>query len=206
MCVPQDAAESVTRTGPNRRSFLRTAGLVGAGAAAVGPLGSLPAFAADPQQAQQPRNVGRWNPDPDSLQFTLAVMPDTQFLYWGSQHSINPAPQEESFRYVINHSGNGSGDNVVFMAHLGVANDAYVLGESLGIDRSALFTILSRGSANSFGLGIMSARTLPEMGALAGSLLRKDVDIVAAVAAERGADAGSLIDVANDAVARMELP
>src|SRR5262249_13753208 len=98
MCVPPDAAESVTRPGPNRRSFLRTAGLVGAGAAAVGPLGSLPAFAADPQQAQQPRNVGRWNPDPDSLQFTLAVMPDTQFLYWGSQNSINSIPQEESFR------------------------------------------------------------------------------------------------------------
>ena len=97
-------------------------------------------------------------------------------------------------------------NNVVFIAHLGVANDAYVLGESLGIDRSALFAILSRGSGNSYGLGIMSGRTLPEMGALAGSLLRKDVDIVAAVAAERGADAGSLIDVANDAVARMELP
>jgi hypothetical protein len=52
----------------------------------------------------------------------------------------------------------------------------------------------------------MSARTLPEMGALAGSLLRKDVDIVAEVAAERGAAAGSLIDVANDAVARMDVP
>jgi 3-hydroxyisobutyrate dehydrogenase-like beta-hydroxyacid dehydrogenase len=97
-------------------------------------------------------------------------------------------------------------NNVVFMAHLGVANDAFVLGESLGIERSALFTILSRGSGNSFGLGIMSARTLPEMGALAGNLLRKDVDIVAAVASERGADAGSLIAVANDAVARMEVP
>jgi 3-hydroxyisobutyrate dehydrogenase len=96
-------------------------------------------------------------------------------------------------------------NNVVFIAHLGVANDAYVLGEHLGIDRSALFTILSRGSGNSFGLGIMSGRTLPEMGALAGSLLRKDVDIVAAVAAERGAEAGRLIDVANDAVDRMEL-
>src|SRR5262249_49179332 len=116
---PQDAAESSTRTGPNRRSFLRTAGLVGAGAAAVGPLGALPAFAADPQQFQQPRNVGRWNPDPDSLQFTLAVMPDTQFLYWGSQNSINSIPQEESFRYVINNSGSDSGNNIVFMAHLG---------------------------------------------------------------------------------------
>jgi 3-hydroxyisobutyrate dehydrogenase-like beta-hydroxyacid dehydrogenase len=97
-------------------------------------------------------------------------------------------------------------NNVVFIAHLGVANDAYVLGESLGIDRSALFTILSHGSANSYGLSIMSGRTLPDMGALAGNLLRKDVDIVAAVAVARGAGGGSLIDVANDAVARMEVP
>jgi 3-hydroxyisobutyrate dehydrogenase-like beta-hydroxyacid dehydrogenase len=96
-------------------------------------------------------------------------------------------------------------NNVMFIAHLGIANDAYVLGESLGLDRNALFTIVSRGSGNSYGLGIMSARTLPEMGALAGTLLRKDVDIVAEVAAERGADAGSLIDVANDAVDRMDL-
>src|SRR5262249_6243861 len=96
-------------------------------------------------------------------------------------------------------------NNVMFIAHLGIANDAYALGECLGIDRSALFTIVSRGSGNSYGLAIMSARTLPEMRALAGNLLRKDVDIVAAVASERGADAGSLIDVANDVVGRMDL-
>jgi|RhiMethySRZTD1v2_1073278.scaffolds.fasta_scaffold109807_2 3-hydroxyisobutyrate dehydrogenase-like beta-hydroxyacid dehydrogenase len=95
-------------------------------------------------------------------------------------------------------------NNVLFIAHLGIANDAYVLGEGLGLDRNALYTIVSRGSGNSFGLGIMSARTLPEMGALAGTLLRKDLDIVTEVAAERGADGGSLIDVANDAVERME--
>src|SRR5262245_26654000 len=39
-------------------------------------------------------------------------------------------------------------NNVVFTAHLGVASDAYELGERLGIDRGALFTILSRGSGN----------------------------------------------------------
>lgn len=112
MCVPHDAEEPA-KTGPNRRTFLRTAGLAGAGAAALGPLAALPASAAD-----QPRTpAGRWTPDTDSLQFTLAVMPDTQFLYWGSQNSINSLPQEESFRYVI--SGGATGDNIVFMAHLG---------------------------------------------------------------------------------------
>jgi 3-hydroxyisobutyrate dehydrogenase len=97
-------------------------------------------------------------------------------------------------------------NNVVFIAHLGVAEDAYALGEHFGIERSALLTILSRGSGNSYGLGIMSTRTLPDMGTLAGSLLEKDVHIVAAVADARGADAGSLINVANDALTRMEIP
>ncbi|MEU5269897.1 LamG-like jellyroll fold domain-containing protein [Streptomyces hygroscopicus] len=45
-------------------------------------------------------------------------MPDTQFLYWGSQDSVNRTPQEESFRYIIRNSGRDT-DNIVFMAHLG---------------------------------------------------------------------------------------
>jgi hypothetical protein len=45
-------------------------------------------------------------------------MPDTQFLYWGSQDSVNRAPQEESFRYIIDNSGTPD-NNIVFMAHLG---------------------------------------------------------------------------------------
>ncbi|AGL17061.1 hypothetical protein L083_3551 [Actinoplanes sp. N902-109] len=103
--------------GPDRRSLLRSAALAGAGAAAIGPLArALPARASDKHQDGR---TGRFDPDPAGPQFTLAVMPDTQFLYWGSQNSINRAPQEESFRYLINNSGNGSGGNIVFMAHLG---------------------------------------------------------------------------------------
>ncbi|MFE2317171.1 hypothetical protein ACFXC8_29290 [Streptomyces sp. NPDC059441] len=64
-------------------------------------IGASPAFAAD---ATKTAEVGKWNPDPTSLQFTVAVMPDTQFLYWGSQDSVNRTPQEESFRYIINNS------------------------------------------------------------------------------------------------------
>ncbi|MFJ9030437.1 LamG-like jellyroll fold domain-containing protein [Streptomyces sp. NPDC102274] len=105
-------------TGQSRRGFLRNAALAG-GAAAVGvgpsPLGETPAFAAD---ATKSGKTGTWRPDSTALQFTLAVMPDTQFLYWGSQDSVNRTPQEESFRYIINNSGNAD-DNIVFMAHLG---------------------------------------------------------------------------------------
>ena len=58
----------------------------------------------------------RWNPDSESLQFTLAVMPDTQFLYFAP--SIRPEPQLASFRYIVDRA-NGGSDNIVFMSHLG---------------------------------------------------------------------------------------
>ena len=71
---------SPTPTGQSRRGFLRSTALAGAGAAAVGALGEKPALAAGPAKA------GLWRPDSASQQFTIAVMPDTQFLYWGSQN------------------------------------------------------------------------------------------------------------------------
>jgi hypothetical protein len=104
---------------PGRRAFLRTAGLAGAGAAALGAVGAGPASAATTNEAGA-ATTGKWEPDTEGLQFTLAVMPDTQFLYWGTQGSINPEPQEESFRYIINNSGTKTNENnIVFMAHLG---------------------------------------------------------------------------------------
>jgi hypothetical protein len=116
---------SPTPEGPNRRSFLRNAGLAGVGATALGALGASPASAdsaADNATAdaagRRPGGIGKWSPDAESPQFTLAVMPDTQYLYWGSQNSLSPEPQEASFRYVINQSGNPD-NNIVFMAHLG---------------------------------------------------------------------------------------
>jgi hypothetical protein len=108
--------------GPNRRAFLRTAGLAGAGAAALGPLAaaapSAEAAVSGPAGSSVAGGRG-WNPDPEALQFTVAVMPDTQFLYWGGQGSINSEPQEASFRYIISDSADAGGRNIVFMAHLG---------------------------------------------------------------------------------------
>ncbi|MFJ4849420.1 MULTISPECIES: LamG-like jellyroll fold domain-containing protein [unclassified Streptomyces] len=125
MCTHGDHS-SQEPAGNSRRGFLRNAALAGAGAAAVGVGGA--AFGVTPASAAEAGNAedaarhggksGKWNPDPTSLQFTLAVMPDTQFLYWGSQDSVNRTPQEESFRYIINNSGNPD-NNIVFMAHLG---------------------------------------------------------------------------------------
>src|SRR5580693_2227094 len=111
--------------GPNGRAFLRTAGLAGAGVAGAAALGVATVSPASAAGATAAGRAGAaWNPDPDSSRFTLAVMPDTQFLYWGSQGSVNPEPQEESFRYIIANSGKGSADNIVFMAHLGDLTEA----------------------------------------------------------------------------------
>lgn len=118
MCRHDDDVPSSQTSGtPSRRTFLRTAGLAGAGAVALGPLTAGTAFATTPPAGDG--GVGPWHPDPESPRFTLAVMPDTQFMYWGGQGSINPEPQEASFRYIIGESGDAGGDNIVFMAHLG---------------------------------------------------------------------------------------
>ncbi|HUC26381.1 MAG TPA: hypothetical protein VMA73_27070, partial [Streptosporangiaceae bacterium] len=119
MCLSDDVDSSPeSSSGPSRRTFLWTAGLAGAGAAALGAMPATPASAAV-RSSVAPASLGTWNPDPASPRFTLAVMPDTQFLYWGTQGSVNAAPQEESFRYIISNSGSRAGDNIVFMAHLG---------------------------------------------------------------------------------------
>jgi hypothetical protein len=110
---------SQTSNGTDRRGFLRNAGLAGAGAATLGPLTAGTAFASTTAAPSTPAAAGRWEPDPQSPQFTLAVMPDTQFLYWGGQGSINAEPQEAAFRYIINAGGDASGENIVFLAHLG---------------------------------------------------------------------------------------
>ena len=111
-----------------RRTFLRGAGLLGAGAgaSALGLLGAAPAMAADREPsdpydltAMTPAPRGRWSPDPESRQFTVMVLPDTQYLF--DDDRIHPVPLEASFRYVLGGGSRavGEDDNIVFMAHLG---------------------------------------------------------------------------------------
>ncbi|MGA5453694.1 LamG-like jellyroll fold domain-containing protein [Streptomyces umbrinus] len=108
MCTSHehDPAEACPQAGAGRRNFLRATALIGAATAAV----ALPTATAQ----AAPSSGTRWRPDADSRRFTLAVMPDTQYLFDGA--SINPAPIEASLRYILEH---GKDENIVFLSHLG---------------------------------------------------------------------------------------
>ena len=76
-------------------------------------------------------------------------------------------------------------NNAAFTAHLGVAVSLLALGQSLGVDQLRLADVISHGSGNSFALQRVAAAggTLARIGEHAGHLLRKDVQLIADVAA-----------------------
>ncbi|MGY6021575.1 LamG-like jellyroll fold domain-containing protein [Streptomyces spinosirectus] len=105
MCTSHDHSQAeAAPPAAARRSFLRATALLGAAASASV---ALPAVA-------EAAPASGWRPDTESRRFTLAVMPDTQYLFDGP--SIDPAPVEASLRYLLEH---GKDDNIVFLSHLG---------------------------------------------------------------------------------------
>ncbi|MDN0198529.1 LamG-like jellyroll fold domain-containing protein [Streptomyces sp. S.PNR 29] len=106
MCTSHEHEQGeAPQAGAGRRSFLRATALLGASAAATAV--AVPAATARTEATS-------WRPDPDSRRFTLAVMPDTQYLFDGP--SIDRAPVEASLRYLLEHGGD---KNIVFLSHLG---------------------------------------------------------------------------------------
>jgi 3-hydroxyisobutyrate dehydrogenase-like beta-hydroxyacid dehydrogenase len=97
-------------------------------------------------------------------------------------------------------------NNLLFVANITVADDALALGASLGLDRTALAQVISRGSGNSFSMGVVAGGGSAALGEVAGTLLRKDVDIVSDVAHAHGGEPGVLLDVANETLTRMGRP
>ncbi|MGI5379529.1 LamG-like jellyroll fold domain-containing protein [Streptomyces sp. CA-251387] len=109
MCTSHDHPQGeAAQAGAARRSFLRATALLGAAATASV---AVPAVA---EAAPAEVTATDWRPDPDSRRFTLAVMPDTQYLFDGP--SIDKAPVEASLRYLLEH---GREENIVFLSHLG---------------------------------------------------------------------------------------
>ncbi|MER6083937.1 LamG-like jellyroll fold domain-containing protein [Streptomyces sp. NPDC001833] len=130
MCTSHDHPQGeAAQAGAGRRSFLRATALLGAAATAGVAL---------PTVAEASSGSGR-RPDPESRRFTLAVMPDTQYLFDGP--SINPAPIEASLRYLLEHGGE-SDENIVFLSHLGDLTQNGAAEEFAAISKA--FEILDR--------------------------------------------------------------
>ena len=136
----------------SRRSFLRNTGLLGAGVVALGAVSAPAAFAAsaasDPYDdtTVSGKGGGTWRPDAESPRFTVAVMPDTQYLF--DQDRIHPAPLEASLRYVLDPKDDS---NIVFLAHLGdltqngLANEFAAVGGAFEIldSKRAAYSVLA---------------------------------------------------------------
>ncbi|MEY9964204.1 hypothetical protein ABIA33_002246 [Streptacidiphilus sp. MAP12-16] len=150
-CPRTAAFDSPAPAAANRRSFLRTTGLLGAGlttlglgtagtagaATPTGPVASADAF----DGGESPdHGGGTWSPDADNPRFTVVVMPDTQYLF--DQDRIHPAPLEASLRHVLNGGSGGTGENYVFLAHLGDVTQNGEPGEFAAAGRA--FDLLDR--------------------------------------------------------------
>ncbi|MDG4791611.1 metallophosphoesterase [Micromonospora sp. WMMD1102] len=97
---------------PSRRDFLQGAGLVGAGLVSGGTAGALlpPATLA----WQRLGGDDESGTDPGSPRFTIAVIPDTQYLFDGERS--DPEPLAATLRWIVAHRAER---NIVFTAHLG---------------------------------------------------------------------------------------
>ncbi len=94
-------------------------------------------------------------------------------------------------------------NNALMMAQVTLADDALALAAALGVDRSALTTIVSRGSGNSFSFGVRAGfDSMDSFAEFAAPLLRKDVDILSDVLARRRLAAGDLVEVADHGLGR----
>ncbi|MFE1883125.1 LamG-like jellyroll fold domain-containing protein [Streptomyces diastatochromogenes] len=129
MCTSHDHPQGeAAQAGAGRRGFLRATALLGAAATAGV---ALPTAA-----EAAPASASHWRPDPESRRFTIAVMPDTQYLFDGP--SIDKAPVEASLRYLLERCVE-TGENIVFLSHLGDltqngAKDEFAaIGEAFGI-------------------------------------------------------------------------
>ncbi|MEV0358300.1 NAD(P)-dependent oxidoreductase [Nocardia sp. NPDC050697] len=132
----------------------------------------------------------------------------------GPEEAVERArPVFETYADPIVHLGDlGSGqsakllNNLLFTANLATAQGALRLGADLGIDPSRLGEVITHGTANSFALGrvVASGGSLDRLAAHAGDLLRKDVGLVADLAAKAGVTTGIELGAADATLALMD--
>ncbi|MEV2218501.1 NAD(P)-dependent oxidoreductase [Nocardia vinacea] len=99
-------------------------------------------------------------------------------------------------------------NNLLFTANLATAASTLALGTSIGIDPTRLGEVISHGTADSFALGrvVSAGGTLDRIAAHAGPLLRKDVGLIADLAAAASAEPGIVLDAADATLAMIDHP
>jgi hypothetical protein len=125
VCISHEPGQESARAHSGRRNFLRATALLGAAATVALPTATAQAAPRRPK------------PDPASRRFTLAVMPDTQYLFDGP--SIDREPVEASLKYLLEH---GEEENIVFLSHLGDLTQNGTTEEITAIGRA--FRLLDR--------------------------------------------------------------
>jgi 3-hydroxyisobutyrate dehydrogenase-like beta-hydroxyacid dehydrogenase len=99
-------------------------------------------------------------------------------------------------------------NNLMFTANLATATGTLALGRALGVDPANLGEVITHGTASSFALGrvVDAGGTLDRLAAHAGGLLRKDVGLVADLAAAAGVTPGVVLDAADATLAQLRHP
>lgn len=120
-------------------------------------------------------------------------------------------PVLETFANPLVHLGGlGAGqaakllNNALFSAQLGLAASVFAVADRLGVDKDALNTVLSKGSGRSYAAEVIgnSGHSLAVMAQLAGSLLAKDVNLLADLV---GRDSAEVVRVAANTIDAMDL-
>jgi 3-hydroxyisobutyrate dehydrogenase-like beta-hydroxyacid dehydrogenase len=98
-------------------------------------------------------------------------------------------------------------NNLLFTANLGTAATALSLANSLGVSPDRLVEVVSRGSGNSFALNTLGGiGGLERLAGLAGTLLQKDVRLIAELAERAAAHPGAVLDAADASLTLMGNP
>ncbi len=99
-------------------------------------------------------------------------------------------------------------NNLLFTANLGTAAGTLALGEALGVLPDRLSEVIARGSGNSFALSALGGDTagLTRLAGMAGTLLQKDVRLLADLAGAAATAGRAALNAADATLSLMEHP